>query len=107
MLRRQRQTWELTSKSSEWRGIQHNPETPIPQALEDSTRSVDEDDGGFSLCFFKKEMETRMETRSAEMFLVHASVFPFDKRGITYVSPWMSQTNRQDFILPGSITGTS
>lgn len=74
MLRRQRQTY---FKKLRIEGHTTTQE-PRSQALEGGTRSVDEDDGETSLCFFKKEMETIMETRSAEMFLVHASVFPFD-----------------------------
>lgn len=71
----------LTSKSSEWRGTQHDPGTPVTQAFEGGTRGVDEDDGEISLFFFKKEIEMRVKTRSAEMFLKHVSVFPFDLRG--------------------------
>lgn len=63
---------------------QHNPRTLITQTLEGGARGVDEGDGKFFFCFLAKETETRMKTRSVEMFSHARFYFPvYNKRGIT------------------------
>lgn len=89
---------------------QHNPRTLITQTLEGGARDVDEGDGKFFFCFLAKETETRMKTRSVEMFSHARLYFPvYNKRGITlcmYHHAWVSKSHRQG-LLPGVCSGAS
>lgn len=86
MLRRQRQALGLTSKSSGWRGTQHNPGTPITQKLSKVALNKGFDENGQLPQGINEDENENEEHRDTSHARFCFPVQLYNKRGINCIT---------------------